>query len=149
MMVEENVQGVGLRLDGGNAEPEPNKRPEVFPRPVVRGGGDVLVLNNNNNNNNGRSSSASSTTSTGTTSASTPSTSSNNAGPGHANSSSSMSGGAAGSSSPPHDQIPNILQPDDAVGKRLSSSSSPIDKRSSLSEKSVSPIEINSPPIGN
>lgn len=151
VMVEENT-ATGLRLgeadlDKGGAELRAGQ--------LALNHNSSLHHNNNNNNNNSSSlnsnSSASSTSSTSSnssaTSASTPSSSSC-AAPGQ----NSSSGPDVASPASPRDQMQQqqqqqqamlLPQQEDALGiKRLGTASSPVDKRSSLSDKScVSPVD--------
>ncbi|XP_058802045.1 kazrin [Phymastichus coffea] len=145
VMVEENT-GASLRLDSG-LELDKSSR---------GCGGQAAAGSNNNNNHHHHhhhhqhggssercnSSSASSTSSASTTGGTTTPSSSGSGAPCNVNNSSSPASGPDALPSP-H----NLAQADDLVGKRLSTGSSPVDKRSSLSDKSVSPVDKRCSPI--
>ncbi|XP_051157600.1 liprin-beta-2 isoform X2 [Leptopilina boulardi] len=129
VMVEENA-ATGARLDG---ELERARGECATLRGELRDVRGSLVLNNNNSNGGGGSSSASS-------SSSSTNNNSNNT------SSSTASSSGSGSNLNPGQEIGDgPIQQDDT--KRLSAGSSPVDKRSSASEKSVSPVDKRTSPI--
>ena len=147
-MVEENV-GAGLRLEAelvDKQQQQPRAQGDQCPPVPARlnhinnNASNNINTNNNANvvsvnhaSNNGSTSSASSTTSTG--GGSTPS---------------SSSCGGGGNNAPIGVQIASRSGAESnqhVVVKRLSTGSSPVDKRSSLSDKSVSPIDKRCSPV--
>uniref|UniRef100_A0ABD2XD27 SAM domain-containing protein n=1 Tax=Trichogramma kaykai TaxID=54128 RepID=A0ABD2XD27_9HYME len=174
VMVEENV-GAGLRLetelvDKQQQQQQPQPPPTTTTtRPSVQADQCPPVparLNhiNNNSNNSGSGSGSNNNVNNvrnnhgGSTSSSSSASSTTSTGGGSTPSSSSGGGGGGGGTGPPpanglavpgHNSTGAMDHAvvDSVNNKRLSSGSSPIDKRSSLSDKSVSPVDKRTSPI--